>query len=191
MNRRAQVTSIDALREFQAELRRYQEVVQSICESLGLETQRAQDWIESDRTRYWPNARRLAENRLLAAQNDLQLAKMAATSGEHKSCIDEKKAVERARQRQELCDEKLRQIKQWRIKMRHQSEEFRGKLSRLQQYAEVDIPRALAALDHILRALDKYTDTRASAAATPTVRTQDPRADNEGPDERTPDHEDL
>ncbi len=192
MNRRAQVTSVDALREFQTELRRFQEVVQSICEALGLETHRAQEWIESDRARYWPHAWRLAENRLVAAQSDLQLAKMAAMRDEHKSCIDEKKAVDCAKQRQDLCESKIRQVKHWRIKMRHQTEEFHGKLARLQHYADVDIPRALAALDRILRALDKYTETHMRASSIGrVVLAEEAPAESAAPHERLEQDEHL
>ncbi len=166
MNRSAKVTSVEAIRAFQTALRRYQEVIQEICESLGLETHRAQEWIDHDRARYWPNAWRTAENKLVAAQSDLQLAKMSAMRDEHKSCIDEKKAVDRAKSRQDLCEAKIRQVKHWRIKMRHQSEEFRGKLSKLKHYADVDIPRALAAMDRMLRALEKYTDSKTRPATT-------------------------
>lgn len=160
MNRNAKVTSVDAIRDFQQRLRRYQEVVEEICESLGVETHRACDWIEHDRTKYWPNQWRKAENAVVAARNDLELAKLAAMQNENKSCIDEKKAVDRAVDRQSLCEDKMRLVKHWRSVMRHQAEEFRGKLARLRHYCDVDIPRALAAIDRILRALDKYTESR-------------------------------
>lgn len=166
MSRSAKVTSIDAIREFQNALRRYQEALQDICEAWNLETHKAHDWIEQDRARYWPHAWKHAENRLVAAQNDLQLAKLAAMQNEHKSCIDEQKAVERATARQRQCEEKMRLLKHWRSRMRHETEEFRGKLARLRQYNEVDIPRALAGLDRVLQALEKYTD-KFSASARP------------------------
>jgi hypothetical protein len=160
MKPNAKVTSVDAIRDFQQRLRRYQEVVQEICESLGVETNRASDWIEHDRSQYWPNQWRRSENAVVAARNDLDLAKLAAMQNEHKSCIDEKKAVDHAVQRQRLCEDKMRLIKHWRTVMQHHTEEFRGKLSKLRRYCEVDLPRATASLDRILRSLDKYTESQ-------------------------------
>jgi hypothetical protein len=128
----------------------------------------------------------------VAAHNNLQLAKAAAMRDEHKSCIDEKKAVDRARQRQELCDEKIRLVKHWRIKLRHQTQEFHGKLARLRHQTEVDLPRALAVLDRILRALDKYSERQVAAA--PPVRyeiTDPPPAEPAPPAERPTGDEDL
>ncbi len=91
---------------------------------------------------------------------------MAALEGQHKACLDEKKAVEQAVNRLRMCEEKVRVTRHWRDQMRHKSEEFSGKLARLQNYLDNDLPRAQAALGRVISALEKYTETNAS----PTVR---------------------
>lgn len=161
MSRTAHITSLDAIRSFRQELLRYAEVVREILESLGIETRRAQNWIEHDRTRYWPRATRRAEDGVVAARSELQLAKMAALTNEHKSCVEEHKRVERAIRRQRLCEEKSKLVKQWRHAMQHQVDEFSGRMNKLVHYLETDIPRAIAALDRVIEAVEKYTETRA------------------------------
>ena len=164
MSNAANVTSLDALRQFQSELRRYEVSVRSILESLTGQAHRAQDWIEHDRAKYWPREAMKAEDRIAEARADLQRAKMAALEGQHKSCLDEKKAVERAVNRLRLCEEKVRVTKHWRNQMRHKSEEFSGKMARMQNYLDNDLPRAQAALGRVIAALEKYTETKQAPA---------------------------
>ncbi len=173
MNRAAHITSLDAIREFRRELSRYEEAIREVVEMMGLEARRASDWIEHDRTRYWPAEVRRGEDKVVAARSDLELAKLAAMQNENKSCIDEKKAVDRAVDRLRLCEEKVKVVRGWRQKMRHQSEEFDGKLARLVHYLDVDLPRAIAALDRVIKAVEKYSET--NRAPSPTGRiTVDP-----------------
>lgn len=166
MGQAANVTSVGAIREFLRELKRYEASVRGILEQLSGQAHRAQDWIEHDRTRYWPRELMKSEDKVVEAKADLQRAKMAALKDQHKACDDEKKAVERAVARLRLCEEKVRITKHWRSQMRSKSEEFSGKMARMQTYLDNDLPRAKAALERIITALEKYTDTN----KTPTVR---------------------
>ena len=166
MGQAANVTSLEAIREFQRELKRYEEAARSILENLSGQAHRAQNWIEHDRSRYWPREVIKSEDRVAEARADLQRAKMAALKDQHKACSDEKKAVERAVSRLRLCEEKVRVTKHWRNQMRHKSEEFSGKMARMQTYLDNDLPRAQAALERIITALEKYTESNKN----PTVR---------------------
>ena len=168
MSRSAHITSLDAVRDFRQELCRYADVVREILEGLNIETRRAQQWVEHDRTRFWPRESRRAEERLVGARNELQLAKMAAMANEQKSCVEEQKQVDRAKSRLRLCEEKIRHVKEWRHQMQHQVDEFSGRMNKLIHFLETDIPRALAALDQVIVAVEKYTETRTSTK--PRVR---------------------
>ena len=98
---------------------------------------------------------------------------MAAIEGQHKSCLDEKKAVERAVNRLRLCEEKVRVTKHWRNQMRYKSEEFSGKMARLQNYLDNDLPRAQAAIGRKIAALEKYSETNQSPAVRERHEIQD------------------
>jgi hypothetical protein len=150
---------LDAIREFQRELVRYQEAVREVVESLGAEARRAGEWIEQDRVRYWPREVRKAEERVVTARAELERSKMAAMSHEHKSCLDEKKLVEAAIAQLRRCEQKVREAREWNHKVRHATQVFSGKIARLVHYLDVDLPQALAALDRILRALEQYSET--------------------------------
>lgn len=162
MDPKAHVTSIDAVHQFRAELRRYEEKVRDTLDQMLKEAQRAVDWVESDRGRYWPSEMRKAENRLASARSDLERAKLAKRSNESKDCYDEQLFVDRAKSRLRLSEDKIRVVRHWRHLLRQNADELEGKLARLTQYLEVDLPKALASLDRMTRALDKYAEMRSS-----------------------------
>ena len=158
MKQAANVKSIEALREFRMELKRYLEAMNHILESLKMESNKAMGWIEQDRVRYWPRAAKLASDELVEANNALLRCKMAAMEGQPKSCIDEKKEVERSKTRLRFCERQVKIVRQWRHRMRHATEEFDGKAARLGQYVEADLPKAIASLDRMIASLEKYSE---------------------------------
>ena len=158
MKQAADVKSIDALREFRRELKRYLDSMNSVLESLKMESNKAMGWIEQDRVRYWPRAAKSASDELVEARNALLRCKMAAMEGQPKSCIDEKKAVEHAKSRLRHCERQVKVVRQWRHKMRHATEEFDGKAARLAHYVEADLPKAIASLDRMIASLEKYAE---------------------------------
>ena len=162
----ADVRSIQALRNFQTALKRYLESVRNVLESLQVQANKAEDWIEHDRTRYWPREAKRAEDELVAARNSLLRAKMAATEGQRKSCIDEIKAVERSQARLRHCESQVKVVRHWRQQIRHYGEEFSGKIARLSHFADQDLPRAIATLGRMIDALEKYA-TPAQPPASP------------------------
>ena len=158
MKKAANVKSVDALRAFRMELKRYLEATIGALESLKVESNKAMSWIEQDRVRYWPNAAKRASDELVEARNALLRCKMAAMEGQSKSCVDEKKAVERWKVRQRHCEAQVKVTRSWRHKMRHATEEFDGKAARLNHYVENDLPKAIAAMDRMIASLEKYSE---------------------------------
>ncbi len=165
MNRPANVKSIDAIRLFRQQLKRYMEKLRLSLETLKVESNRAKDWIEHDRPRYWPRARKQADDRLVEAKNALLRCKMAAMEGQRKSCQDEKNLVAEATRRLRYCEQQVRNTKQWRHQIRHHGDEFEGRMSRLAHYVDDDLPKAIAALDRMIRSLEKYAEGTSRAAS--------------------------
>lgn len=151
--------------------------MRQIVETLTGESQRAQDWIEHDRTRYWPNQMKKSENLVAAARGDLERCKLNAMKDEKRSCVEEQKNVERAVARLRHCEQQVRVVRQWRHLIRHHGDEFAGKVARLAHYLDTDMPRAIAAMDRIIRALETYTETQSSSSAARTVLPSSSEAD--------------
>ncbi|MCO6456809.1 MAG: hypothetical protein J5I93_16035 [Pirellulaceae bacterium] len=160
MNSSARVSSIEALRGFQVAMEAFDHDARSAMTALQLELRRVLDWIEHDRPRYWPEALRRAYDRVAQARNDLERCQMRAGDDNARSCYDEKKALERAKLRVRTCEEKLQALKFWRRQVRHDVEEFSGQLTKLESHLDLDWARALAALQRMATALERYAEVR-------------------------------
>lgn len=165
----ANVTSLEALRQLRAAVSKFDDESRQAITMLALEVRRAIDWLEVDRMQYWPEQVRRAGDKLIEARNALERCQLKYGSEEAPSCYEQKKAFERARRRVRLCDEKLRATKNWIRTIRQEVNEFDGQIAKLSNCLDNDLPRAIAALDHMLQALDRYTGTAGQRTTSPSI----------------------
>jgi hypothetical protein len=71
-------------------------------------------------------------------------------------CHDERKALEKAKRRLHLCEEKIAATRRWRAEMQKEVEELQVQIARLRHYLETDLVRAQAVLEQMAGALEKY-----------------------------------
>ncbi len=152
----ANVQSIESLREFRLALLDFQHEVRDALTTLSLELRRAMDWIEQDRARYWPAAVQRASDRLVEARSDLERCETTTRPEDRPSCMVQRKAWERAKARLRLCEEKVKVVRHWRITLQHEARQFEGRLATMLDQADMELPRALAALERMLESLERY-----------------------------------
>jgi hypothetical protein len=56
-------------------------------------------------------------------------------------------------------------VRKWRVELRQRADEFEGRLGRVANFLDADLPRAIAALERMAAALDKYTERAAPSEA--------------------------
>jgi hypothetical protein len=161
MSGSAKITSTDAVRVFRRALEKYDFDVRDTLTQLDLELRRVIDWIEHDRASYWPRAMRNASDALLEAKNNLARAEAALRAEDKRACYEEKAAVEKAKLRLRTAEHKARAVRKWRIVIKHEVDEFLGQMAKLNNHLDTEFPRALASLERMAAALDKYTDATA------------------------------
>ena len=172
MNQSARVGSIEALAAFRAALIRFAEECQDGATSLRLESRRGAEWVEVEQSRYWPQQAREANDAVHSARVNLERCELAVRPEDRRSCYEEKKALEAARRRVRLCEEKVRTVRKWAQIMNQEAREFHGEIARLEHYLESDLPRAIAMLERMITALEKYATSTAppptSSSSSPT-----------------------
>ena len=166
MSSPAQITSTDAVRQFKFALEEFQGEAREAVTQLLLEMRRAVDWIEHDRARYWPRELQRASDALLQARNDLERCEMSLRPEDKRSCYEQKIAVEKAKRRLRLTEDKVRAVRRWRLALAREVDDFQGRLAKLSSCLDMDLPRALAVLERMATALDRYTQRAAPVEAT-------------------------
>lgn len=167
MNAPANVTSVDAIREFRAALLKFEHEMRDTMAELLMESRKAIEWIEHDRPQYWPAQARSASDALAVAANDLERCELAIRPDDKRGCHEQKMAVEASKRRLRFCEQQVEVVRKWRRTLQHDLNEFQGNVTRITDFVDADLPRAVAMLDRILGALDRYThhDSTLEAAA--------------------------
>ncbi|HEY2412246.1 MAG TPA: hypothetical protein VGI40_08390 [Pirellulaceae bacterium] len=154
----ASVTSIDTLKAVKTALVQFCADVEAALVSMELEARRPVDWIEGDRARYWPQQARRASDAVQEGRQALVRCEVRVSSEDRPSCYDEKKALEKAKRRLQVAEDKSRIVHRWGSEMQKATEDFATQVARLRSYLETDVVKAIAAAERMAAALDKYTE---------------------------------
>jgi hypothetical protein len=159
----ANVLSIEAVRDFRIALLMFQQNVSDALMAMQEQVYSALEWIENDRPRHWHQQELKAFDLISAARIALESARMRKSMDDYRpSLIEEKQALKDAKERLAFCQEKMRIVKAMCIKVRHEADEFRGRMSQLEGLIETDLPKMISLLERMLTALESYAevDTR-------------------------------
>ncbi|RMG39238.1 MAG: hypothetical protein D6725_05555 [Planctomycetota bacterium] len=172
MSESANVRSIDALERLRAALLKVQGALTATLEEIDAQCRHFLHWLEQECPGYWRMEIRKGFDRVAEARVALERCRMKRVAGHRPSCIEERKALERARQRLEFSRQQLERVRRWYIAARHEADEFHGRLAVLRQAVEFDVPQATAVLERMLTALEEYLAVQ-NDADRPTERETD------------------
>ena len=156
MGSTANVKSIVAIRQFRAELQEYEDSLRQTLDMLSAELKRAMDYFESDRPAYWPAQVRRASDRAAEARINLGRCQVTTRPGEGPSCYEEKKALQRAKQRLETAEQKVKATRKWIRVVRQEVDEFQTRLAQVNLLVDGELPRGGALLERLAQRLDRY-----------------------------------
>jgi len=179
MSGQAKVFSIDALARLSAGLAKFRAEGAGAVEDLEAELRRALEWIHHDRKEYWTQELRRAQEALLQARLARQQAMtMRRIADRDPSCVDEKRAVERARRRVEIAQRKLEAVRHWTIALDRAADDFRRCCSQFSTWLDVDLSRAISTLNEMSESLVNYISLKGAeeppAVANDTTDTTEP-----------------
>jgi hypothetical protein len=169
------VTSIDSLDALRIALKKFDDEAITAVRAMLLTLQKAIDWVEIDRPAYWKTQLKLAFDRVSAARTALSTCQMRSLAGRHPACIEEKVALEKAKHRLQFCQEQIPNMKKWAVKVRHEADEFRGRLAALQKCLDGDVPKMAELLSRSIAALTAYVDANLGEEQPTAATTTDPR----------------
>ena len=164
MSDQADVKSIDTLAFVKAALASFAHETGQALGEVELQGQRAVDWITVDRAAHWKAESRRAADLVNKAIKDLEHCRTFKKVGDNQpSCIEEKKALEKAKRRLEFVERKVEAVRRWTPVVQQQLRETCVRLVRFREVIDVDCPRAMAALERMLKALDAYRTAQSPA----------------------------
>ena len=157
MSQQADVKSIETLAFVRSAFAAFAHETGQALAEVEMQGQRAVEYICVDRAAYWKAEIRRASDLVNKAIKDLEHCRTFKKVGDNTpSCIEEKKALEKARQKLARAEQKAEAVRRWTPIVQQQFRETCVRLVRFRDVIDVDCPRAMAELERMLKALDAY-----------------------------------
>ena len=170
MNGSARVISIEALQRVASALRSFEADASLATSDLEMEVRRAKQWFQQDRREFWRQQVRTSEDQVAEARVALERCLMFTTiPGERRSCVDERKALEKAQRRLRIAQEKVEQVRHWSRVVEQELLDFKGSMNLLAGWLLGDLPRAVATLDRMTVALEEYVALQSTVETPPPL----------------------
>jgi soluble cytochrome b562 len=167
MAQQARINSIPALRQLRAALGTFAKAASLALEEAGTDVHRTLHWLGEDRHRYWKTQVHRANDQYVQAKLTLKRKQIMdrALAGSPGSCIDEKKALQKAEARLREAEHKLKRVRRWTQQIEKELSDYRGGVQGLVNALDVDIPNARARLDKMVDSLAAYVTLAPPQAA--------------------------
>jgi hypothetical protein len=164
---RADVRSIDAVRDWHVALTNYADSLSEAMAGVELEIRRAYDWLD-EQLAAWKQAVRDCEDEVVRAKAELSQRKFKTWDGREPDCTVQEKALRLAKARLQHAEEKVETVRHWIGRFPKVLDEvYRGFARRLINFLEDDLPKGQAELVRRLAALEVYAELRPDYAGGP------------------------
>lgn len=166
MSDQAEVKSIDTLAFVKVAVATFAHEANQALSEIEIQGQRAVEWVTVDRAAFWKAEIRRRSDIVNKAIKDLEHCRTFKKVGDNTpSCVEEKKALDKARRMLETAERKAEAVRRWTPVVQQQFRETCVRLVRFREVIDVDCPRAMAQLERMLKALEAYRSTTSPAAA--------------------------
>jgi hypothetical protein len=158
----AKITSVEAIEMFRAALIVFTSQARPALEEISSEMTRTRLWLENDQRRVWESERRNRSKKMEQAQQELFTARLSDFQ-ETTSLLQ--MTFNRTQQAVREAEEKLLRLKKWGRELDNRAAPLLKEVEQMHGFLTSEIPRAIAHLSQVVRALDAYTDAGAPGEA--------------------------
>ena len=151
----ANVSSVDALEAFRADLIQYVEKARVALEDAEGEVRRTRTWLDVERTGYWKSQFKQRAKRLEQAEAELYNANITRPRENHASY---KMAVARAERSLAEAEDKLRILKHWRQTFDNRVTPLLRRLDPMFFQVGQHLPKGIHSLGESIKALQAYAE---------------------------------
>jgi chromosome segregation ATPase len=162
MTQKANVTALDALEAFRADLVLYISKARPALEEVSADVLRVRLWLENEQRTHWENQLRRRTRELEQAQQALFSARISNLRDETSAEVN---AFHRAKRAHDEAEAKLRTLKKWNRDFENRVQPLVKQTEKLHTLLANDLVQAMAYLAQAVSTLDAYAGTLPPAAA--------------------------
>jgi hypothetical protein len=164
MSDRANISSIEALEAFRAQLIVYASKVRPALEDAGMEVRRTKMWLEGEGLTHWEQQRKRRAREHEEATQAVFSAKLGASIADLRDAsAAEAMRVHKARRSLDEADAKIRRLKEWNRRFDGLSGPLLKQIEKFQTLVTHDLKLAVASLTETIRIVESYAERVAVA----------------------------
>jgi uncharacterized protein YhaN len=158
------ISSIDALEAFRADLVQYIAKARVALETTEGEVRRTQTWLDTDRVQHWSGQVKMWTKQLHQAEQELYSANLTNPQAAN---AFQKMAVVKAKRKLEEAEDKMRVLKKWRQTFENRATPLLRQLDPLFHHIGQRLPKGVFALGESIKALQAYAEKHAPPTQAP------------------------
>jgi predicted transcriptional regulator len=167
----AKVTSIEALEAFRAALIVFLTKARRVVDDSSEEVSRTRQWIQHDQRTHWEGEFRRRTKKLEQAQAELMSVRLGAAAHQESARMARQMAVAKAQRDVAEVEGKLRKLKGWSQNYDTCAEPILKRMDKLRQGLD-ELPKAIAYLVNVERALNAYAESGRTVSAEPSPQAE-------------------
>jgi len=163
----ANIQSPEVIKRFRACFIKFTEEGRRAIEDIQRDVSRVQQWLDREQSAHWKRELRRRDEIVQRARSEYIRARADQGPLRKKSCVDEKKALDKAMRLHEEAEQKLMAVKKTLLTLEQRTAKALGPVTAFSSALVAEAPKALARLDSMLDRLDEYLRPGQSAPAEP------------------------
>jgi len=153
---RAYIRSPDSLKRFRHRYLEFEKRAHMAVDLATGDLRGAIEWLHREQLPHWKVQLRRRHDKMKEAWRDYVAARYGDRRMGKPSCVDERKAYEKARRMKEQAEEKIRTIERWQMSLEREGEKLLPSIKTFGTMLETLTPKIVARLDHMMDRLEDY-----------------------------------
>lgn len=153
---KANVQNIEALETFEHSIARLRDSASKQVDDIREQLQRVSMWLSKELPEYWGNQLRIAQNKWIEAREELLRCQAKTRDDDETSCLFQRKALERATARRQICEQRVRAVPQLAMQWEQFLQEISLSVRQVDDMAQSTLPLAEERLKQTISILREY-----------------------------------
>jgi F0F1-type ATP synthase membrane subunit b/b' len=153
---KANVESIEALERFSSAIESLRDSSRKNSDDIRDQFQRISTWLGKELPEYWADQLRVSQKRWTEARGDLLRCQAKSRAEDETSCMLERKALERATTRRQMCEQRTKLVPQLAMQWEQYLQESTLSVRQLEDLSDSLLPLAQVRLQQLIETLKLY-----------------------------------
>src|SRR5262245_63683686 len=153
----ARIDSADVIRQLRIQYSKFDQAARNALMGCSSDVSLTADWLRGEQQLHWKHLRRRCEEDVNRARSELSQAEWKSSRGDTRSsCIEEQRALRRAKERLEEAERGQAATARWAVMLDQKVRKMLAPVNSLSILLDTRTPQVMARLDVMIQGLEAY-----------------------------------